>query len=271
MKNTNSTTENTIAILARCGYAAKGVVYLIVGVLASMAAFGLGGKNIGTKEAITHIAGQPFGSTLLGLMAFGLFAYTLWRIVQAFYDTEDAGSGFKGIATRLGFVISGLVYASLGIYCIDLLLNAFASSGDGNSTQDRTAKMMSNPGGIYLIFAVGIVFMGVGIRQIVRAVKRSYLKNWHMVKMNETQRKLAEGATRWGLSARGVVFMIIGGFLCIAAWQTDPSEAQGLGGALNTLASQPFGPWLLGIVALGLVGYGIYCLINARFRDVSTD
>ncbi|MGC3871899.1 DUF1206 domain-containing protein [Halomonas sp. GXIMD04776] len=271
MKSAASTNENAIALLARCGYAAKGVVYLIVGVLASMAAFGLGGKNIGTKEAITQIAGQPFGSILLGLMAFGLFAYTLWRIVQAFYDTEDAGSGFKGIAVRLGFVISGLVYASLGIYCIDLLLNAFASSGDGSSTQDRTAKMMSNPGGIYLIFAVGIVFMGVGIRQIVRAVKRSYLKNWHMIEMNETQRKLAEGATRWGLSARGVVFIIIGGFLCVAAWQTDPSEAQGLGGALNTLAGQPFGPWLLGIVALGLVGYGIYCFVNARFRDVSTN
>lgn len=271
MRHTNSSTETAVAVLARCGYAAKGVVYLIVGVLASMAAFGLGGKNIGTKEAITQIAGQPFGSALLCLMAFGLFAYTLWRIVQAFFDTEDAGRGFKGIATRLGFVVSGLVYASLGIYCLDLLLTAFSSSGGGGSAQDRTAKLMGNPGGIYLAFAVGLVFMGVGIRQILRAVKRSYLKNWHMIKMNETQRKLAEGATRWGLSARGVVFMIIGLFLCIAAWQTDPSEAQGLGGALNTLARQPFGPWLLGIVALGLVGYGIYCFINARFRDVSTN
>ncbi|SHF46923.1 protein of unknown function [Modicisalibacter ilicicola DSM 19980] len=271
MKHANATIEHAVAVIARCGYAAKGIVYLIIGVLASMAAFGLGGKNIGTKEAITQIAGQPFGSTMLGLMAFGLFAYTLWRVIQAFFDTEDAGSGFKGIATRLGFVISGVIYAGLGVYCIDLLLNVGASSGDGESTQDRTARLMSNPGGIYLVFAVGVIFIGVGIRQIVRAVKRSYLKNWHMIDMNQTQRKLAEGATRWGLSARGVVFMIIGGFLCIAAWQTDPSEAQGLGGALNTLARQPFGPWLLGIVALGLVGYGIYCFVNARFRDVSTD
>ncbi len=257
-------------VVARCGYAAKGIVYVLIGSLATLAAAGLGGENVGTKEAITHLARQPFGSVLLGLMAVGLFAYTLWRVIQALFDTEDVGGGIKGLATRLGFVISGIIYASLGVYCIDLLRNVAASSGDG-SAKDRTAELMSHPGGIYLIFAIGGVFIGVGLRQIWRAVKRSYLKNWHMRTMNDTQQRLAEAATRWGLSARGVVFMMIGTFLCIAAIRTDPSEAEGLGGALSALARQPFGPWLLGVVALGLVGYGIYCFINARFRDVSAD
>lgn len=270
MKHATPHLQNAIAVAARWGYLAKGVTYLLIGGLASMAAVGLGGDNVGSKEAITHLARQPFGGIMLGLLGVGLFAYTLWRLTQAFFDTEDVGYGPKGIATRLGFVISGAVYAGLGVYCIDLLRNVAASSGDG-SARDRTAELMSHPGGIYLVFAVGVVFLGVGLRQIWRAITRSYLKNWHMRTMNDTQQRLAEAATRWGLSARGVVFLIIGTFLCIAAIRTDPNQAQGLGGALNVLARQPFGPWLLGIVALGLVGYGIYCFVNARFRDVSAD
>ena len=266
MKHATPILQQSIAAAARWGYLAKGFVYVLIGGLALMAAAGLGGQRAGSKEAVTQLASQPFGSIMLGLLGAGLFAYTLWRIIQAWFDTEDVGSGIKGIATRLAFVISGIIYAGLGVYCFDLLRHAASS---GSSTQSRTAELMSQPGGIYLVFAVGVVFLGVGVRQIMRAVKRSYLKNWHMREMNASQRKLAEGATRIGLTARGIVFLIIGLFLCIAAWQSDPSEAQGLGGALNTLARQPFGPWLLGIVALGLMAYGIYCFINARFRDVS--
>lgn len=266
MKHAPPYLKKVISLAASFGYIAKGIVYILVGGLASMAAVGLGGQQAGSKEAITQLASQPYGSIMLALLGGGLFAYTLWRLIQAWFDTENMGSGIKGITARLAFAISGIIYAGLGVYCFDLLRHAASS---GSSTQSRTAELMGQPGGIYLVFAVGVVFLGVGVRQIMRAVKRSYLKNWHMRELNASQRKLAEGATRMGLTARGVVFLIIGLFLCIAAWQSDPSEAQGLGGALTTLARQPFGPWLLGIVALGLMAYGIYCFINARYRDVS--
>ncbi|MEC9483860.1 MAG: DUF1206 domain-containing protein [Halomonas sp.] len=266
MKHVTPALQRGISAAARWGYMAKGVVYVLVGGLSLMTIAGLGGQRAGPKEAITQLATQPFGSFMLGLLGIGLFAYALWRLIQAWFDTEDAGSGVKGIATRLAFMISGIIHAGLGSYCFDLL-NRSASSG--KSPQGQTAELMSYPGGIYLVFAIGIVFLGVGLRQLVRAIKRSYLKNWHMREMNESQRQLAEGATRMGLTARGIVFSIIGVFLCIAAWQADPSEAQGLDGALNALARQPFGQWLLGIVSLGLVAYGVYCFINARFRDVS--
>ena len=267
MKDANATAHKGQKAVARMGYIAKGVVYLLIGGLAIMAAVGLGGKNASSKEAINSLASQPFGGFMLGVLGIGLCGYTIWRFVQAWSDTENKGSDAKGIVTRIGFVISGITYAGLGVYCFDIILNAAYSSG--GSTEDRTAKLMSYPGGVYLVFAVGLVFIGVGIRQIWRAVKRSYLKNWHTQEMSRHQLKVAEGITRWGLSARGVVFMIIGGFLCLAAWNTNPDQAEGLGGALSTLASQPFGPWLLGIVALGLISYGGYCLLNARFRDVS--
>lgn len=270
MKRLSPHLQRLITVIARGGYLAKGIVYLIVGGLAALAAAGLGGSSGGTKEALNELARQPFGGIMLGAMALGLFAYALWRLVQALLDAEDVGHDLKGIGVRLGFVISGAVYAGLGVYCIDLLRDVAASSGEA-SAKDRTAELMSHPGGIYLVFAVGLVFLGVGLRQLWRAITRSYLKNWHMVEMSDAQQWLAEGATRWGLSARGLVFLIIGLFLCIAALRQDPDQAQGLGGALQVLARQPFGPWLLGAVALGLMGYGAYCIVNARFRDVSAD
>ncbi len=258
--------RRVVRIIARCGYIAKGVVFLIIGVLAFLAAADLGGNNVGTKEAITHLATQPFGGFMLGLLSLGLLAYAVWRLLQALIDTEDLGIGLRAIAARLGFLISSGIYISLSLYSFNLLRNAATGN---TSTTDRTAELMSHPGGIYLVFAVGVAFAGIGVRQIWRAITRSYLDNWHMIEMSATQRRLAEAATRWGLSARGVVFMIIGGLLCLAAVRTDPSKAEGLAGALNMLARQPFGPWLLGAVALGLIAYAIYCFVNARFRDVS--
>ena len=259
-----------LALAARVGYVAKGVVYLLVGGLAALAAAGLGGDHAGTKAAINQLVHRPFGDTMLGLLGIGLFAYALWRLLQALLDTEEVGRGFKGLVTRLGFAISGLIHASLGTYCLDLLRHAAMASGEAE-TQDRTALLMSHGGGVILVFAVGLVFLGIGLRQLWRALARTYLGNWHHRQMSTGQRRLFEGITRWGLSARGVVFLIIGLFLCIAAWRTDPSQAQGLGGALAVLAAQPFGPWLLGAVALGLFGYGLYCLINAGFRETRLD
>lgn len=259
-----------VAIIARMGYIAKGIVYLLIGGLAFMAAAGLGGDNVGTKEAIRGLLTKPLGDAMILVLAVGLFAYALWREIQALLDTEECGKDIKGLATRLGFAISGLIYGSLGIYCIDLLRRVAQSSGD-SETQDRTAMLMSHQGGIYVLYAVSLVFVGVGLRQVWRAVRRSYLKNWHWQHMSAAQRRGAEAITRWGLTSRGVVFMIIGLFLGISAWRADPREAQGLGGALDALARQPYGVWLLGAVALGLFGYGLYCLINAGYRKMGLD
>lgn len=259
-----------ISITARAGYIAKGIVYLLIGGLTFMAALGLGGDGVDSREAISELITKPFGDLMLGALGVGLFAYAVWRLVQAFLDTEGVGLGVKGIATRGGFVISSLIHASLGVYCFDLLLNV-ALSSDNGSAQDRTATLMSHKGGIYAVYVIGAIFLGIGLRQMWRAIRRSYLKSWHCENMSDTQRRFAEAITRWGLSSRGLVFMIIGLFLCIAAWQVDPSQAQGLGGALAVLARQPFGPWLLGVVALGLMGYGVYCLINAWIRDTGME
>ncbi|MDN3554483.1 DUF1206 domain-containing protein [Halomonas maura] len=270
MPRANPRLRRAVILAAGTGYAAKGIVYLLVGGLAFLAATGLGGDNVGTKEALYGLASEPFGDLMLGGLAAGLAAYAAWRLLQALLDAENVGRGPKGLVTRLGFLISSLIHGSLGIYCVDLLRDAASASGQ-DTASDRTALVMSHQGGLYVIFAIGLVFIAIGLRQLWRAIRRSYISNWNRQDMGPLQRRLADIITRWGLSARGLVFQVIGLFLCISAWQADPSEAQGLGGALNVLAEQPFGPWLLGAVALGLASYGLYCLINAFFRDTSID
>jgi hypothetical protein len=270
MPKPDSRLTQAIAIAAGAGYAAKGIVYLLVGGLAFLAALGLVRDSIGTKEVLFGLARQPFGDLMITVLGGGLAAYAVWRLLQALLDTEDTGHGPKGLVTRLGFLISSLIHASLCVYCVDLLRDAAAASGDG-SVRDHTAQVMSHQGGLYVTFALGLVFIAIGLRQLWRALRRSYLKNWDRQDLGPLQRRLADAITHWGLSARGLVFQVIGLFLCLAAWRTDPSEAQGLGGALNVLAEQPFGPWLLGTVALGLVSYGLYCLINAVIRDTSLE
>ncbi|QFT83790.1 hypothetical protein FIU88_02275 [Halomonas sp. THAF12] len=270
MPRSDSRLTRGVALAAGAGYAAKGIVYLLVGGLAFLAAVGLGGDNVGTKEALFGLARQPLGDLMIIALGAGLAAYAAWRLLQAVLDTEDAGHGPKGLVTRLGFVISSLIHASLSVYCLDLLRDVAEASGS-DTASDRTAQVMSHQGGLYVIFAVGLVFIAIGLRQLWRAIRQSYLKNWYRQDLGPLQQRLADIITCWGLSARGLVFQVIGLFLCLAAWRTDPSEAQGLGGALNVLAAQPFGPWLLGAVALGLASYGLYCLINAVIRDTSLD
>ncbi|RKR07572.1 uncharacterized protein DUF1206 [Kushneria sinocarnis] len=257
--------QKVITIAARLGYAAKGVVYILIGGLAFMAAVGLGGQRGGASDALRELALKPFGSYMLGVLAAGLLAYTAWRIIQAVFDAEHKGGGFKGLCVRGGFVISGLIYGALAVHSLSLLLT---SSSGGGSTQSRTAMLMSHPGGLVAVFVIGVIFGFVGLRQWWRAWKQSYRKNWHTREMPAHQLHVADLIARWGLTARGFVFLIMSGFICLAAWNTRPSQARGLGGALETLAEQPFGPWLLSVVALGLVAYGIYCFVNARYRIV---
>lgn len=254
--------------LARMGYAAKGVVYAIVGVLAAQAAFGSGGETTGTKGAVSHIGSQPFGQVLLALVALGLIGHVIWRFTQAIKDPEQKGAGAGGLLQRAGFMISGWIYGLLALYTISLLLGFFGD-GKGSGSSDLTAKLMSYQGGIWAVAIIGAIVVGVGATQFIRAYREKFKQRWKTSQMSREQEQWATRVSKWGLGARGVVFCIIGGFLIIAAWQSDPSEAKGLAGALDALAGQSYGPWLLGVVALGLICYGLYCLANARYRWIS--
>jgi hypothetical protein len=257
--------------LARLGYAAKGIVYFVVGLLAAQAAFGAGGKTTDTSGALSSIVTQPFGKFLLAIVAIGLIGYALWRLVQTFFDPEHAQeqTDTKQIAQRIGYAFSGFAYLGLAWTAAGLI---FGVGGGGNSnsnaTQDWTARLMAQPFGQWLVGLAGLVVLGVGLSYFYQAYKAKFRQELKMREMSRTEQTWATRLGRFGIAARGVVFSIIGIFLIQAALQSDASQARGLGGALAALAAQPFGPWLLGIVALGLIAYSIYSIVEARYRQI---
>lgn len=254
--------------LARLGYAAKGIVYFIVGLLAAQAAFTTGGKTTDTSGALTTIVNQPFGKFLLVLVAIGLVGYALWRAVQTIFDPEHEGeaTNAKRIAQRIGYAFSALAYTGLALTAVRLILGQ--GQGNGNATQDWTARLMNQPFGQWLVGLAGLVVIGVGVSYLYQAYKAPFQRYFNRQQMSETQRQWAKWLGQFGIAARGVVFAIIGLFLLLAAIHANANEARGLGGALEALAEQPFGPWLLGTVALGLIAYSIYSLIEARYRRI---
>lgn len=269
MKQAAQQTSEWVERLARFGYAAKGVVYGIVGLLAAQAAFGTGGKTTDTQGALQAIITQPFGKVLLGIVALGLLGYVTWRFVQAIKDPENKGTDAKGLAQRLGYAGNGLIYASLALSAVKLVLES-GSGGNSNSTQDATARLLSQPFGQWLVGTVGAFIIGLGFYQFYQAFTAKFRKELNLNQLSDTEKKWVTGIGRFGLAARGIVFCVIGFFLIQAARQSDASEARGLGEALQGLEQQPYGPWILGTVALGLVGYGVYMVIQARYRRFAT-
>ncbi|NOK57509.1 MAG: DUF1206 domain-containing protein [Chloroflexi bacterium AL-W] len=252
--------------LARGGYAAKGIVYIVIGILATLAAFGPGGETTDSQGALQTIASQPFGRLLLGIVGVGLIGYVLWRVVEGVADPNDKGTDPKGLFQRLGYVISGLTYAGLAFTAFSIALGT--GSGGGDSRQDWTARLLEQPFGPWLVGLVGCAIIGVGLWQFYDAYKAEFREKLDDSKMSQTEKTWVTRIGRVGRTARGITFSMIGAFFIQAAIQFDPSEAKGLSGALSTLAQQPFGPWLLGIVAIGLVAYGTFMLARARYEQI---
>jgi hypothetical protein len=260
--------SNWLETLTRIGFACKGIVYFLVGVLALMAALGNGGETTDQRGVMGRIAEKPLGEFALGVIAAGLFAYALWRFLSAIYDTEGEGSDKKGIATRIGYTISGFIYSGFAYTALRLVMGDGSAAQGGNATQTWTARLLNAPGGTFVVIAVGVGVIAFGISQIRNGWKEKFMDKMRTRQMSATERDWCAHAGKAGYAARGVVFAIVGTFLVAAALRHNPGEVRGLEGALDTLSAQPFGPYLLGLVSLGLAGYGIYSMFAARYRTV---
>jgi hypothetical protein len=260
---TGAGTAGRIAWVARSGYVARGVVYLIVGGLAVLAALGSGGETTDSKGALRTIIQQPFGQVLLGLVALGLVSYAVWRLVQAIADPDNHGTDGKGLALRTGFVVSAITHSLLAFFALSLIFGW--GTGGGGGKQDWTAWLLQQPFGRWLVALVGLVVIGVGVAHMAKGYKAKFEKH---LAMDRATLDRVSPVCRFGLIARGVVFLIIGGFFIVAAWRFDSGEVVGLAGALRTLEQQPYGWILLGTVALGLFAFGLYCLVEARYRRI---
>lgn len=262
-------TKGWVEKLARAGYSAKGLVYVIVGILALQAAFGSQATPDGSRAAIQAIAEQPFGRVLLGLTAFGLLGYVAWRLVAAIKDPSNRGDDAKGYAIRAGYVVSAFVYAGLAVSAATIAFGGYATGGGGGgdgSKQAWTGWLMSFPFGQWLVAAVGIIVGLVGLAQLYKAYSASFMRDYNLAAMSANERTWAKRIGQFGLAARGVVFCLIAWFIAQAALTYNPQEVHGLGGALNKIAAQPYGQAMMAIVAAGLASYGVFCLTQARWK-----
>jgi hypothetical protein len=261
------------AWVARIGLLAKGVSFAIVGVLAIKLALGDGGKATSRQGALQTLAHHWFGKALLILLAAGFAAYAIWRFVQAFAEREDDGKA-KGEAKkwgkRAGYVGRGLIYAGLTFSTIKILTGSGGRESQNEKAHKTTATILDWPGGRWLVGIAGLCIVGAGLWNAYRGIARKFEDKWRTGRMSETERKWGGRAGLVGHLARGVVFTLIGIFVTKAAIEFDPKEAIGLDGALQKLAGQTYGPWLLGLTAAGLIAYAVFCLVDARYRDVST-
>jgi hypothetical protein len=254
--------------LGRCGLAAKGAVYVLIGVAAARAALGTGDQTIDSHGALGRIAEMPFGTWLLGAVALGLVGYTVWRAVQALLDTEHKGSDPKGLCVRGTYLLSAAIYATLTLAAVRLLVGAGGSTNGEGAAQDSTARLLEQPFGPWLVALVGLGLIASAAFQVRRAITGEFRDRLQTSSMGAREQTLAVWAGRFGHVARGVTFAIMGLFLVLAAFRQNPGEAKGLAGALNSLADQPYGPVLLGAVACGLALYGVFMFLEARYRRI---
>ncbi|MBA2331951.1 MAG: DUF1206 domain-containing protein [Actinobacteria bacterium] len=252
--------------LGRLGLAAKGVLYLVVGILAAQVALG-DSEQADSQGALRAIAEQPLGKLQLGILALGLAAYALWRFAQGVLDRDNEGEGAKGLAKRAGAFLRGGWYAGLCVLTVSKLVGA-GGGGGGKSEDKATAGILGLSYGRYLVFGAAAGFAGAALWNGYRAATCKFTKKLKTEQMGETEETAATGIGIVGHLARGVVWGLIAAFLAKAAWEFDAKEAVGLDGALHKVAQAPYGAFLLGSVAVGLIAYSLYCFVQARYRDV---
>jgi len=250
--------------LARFGYAARGVVYLIVGWLALVAAYAHG-TPADTKGALLEVLDAPFGNLLLAVVGMGLLGYAAWRVVQAVFDVDRHGTGAKGIAIRGGLLVAGIVHAALAVFAFDLLRGQAAANSGEAAARDWTVWLLSKPFGQILVAAVGVIILGAAAAHVFKAYKAGFRR---YICCGDAVMRYVDPIGRIGLTAKGLVFAMVGIFFLTAAWQADSSESGGLLKVLQTLQNSPFGPWLLGAAAVGLFAFGLYSLIEAVYRRI---
>jgi uncharacterized protein DUF1206 len=255
--------EKTLGWLARVGLVARGVVYLVIGVLAVKLALGDGGKATNQTGALRTIAGQSFGEALLVLVVIGLAGYSLWRLTRA-----AVGHGAEqqdGAGDRVAALASGIAYGLLCVTAVKILVDAGVGSG---TPKEATGGVLGWTGGTVLVAAAGAIMIGVAAYQAYKGLARKFLEDAKTGGMSPGVRKGYTALGVFGHLARAVVFALIGYGLIRAAVDYDPEEAIGLDGALRELANASYGPAVLAVVAVGLAGFGIYSIVDARYRKV---
>ena len=244
---------------ARVGYAASGLIHLLIAWLALQIAFGASRVAADQSGALTMLADQPWGKPLLWVLVAGFVGLALWQLTESVGGWH--GSGKEAVFSRVKAAAKAIVYLALAWTA------AAVARGRGTSSSkqsvETTQDILRLPGGMVLVGLIGLVVVGVGVYHVVKGARRSFLDD-----LVQDPGDVAEYAGIMGYAAKGIALVIVGGLFALAAVSKDASESTGMGGALTWIVKQPFGPWLLGAVAVGIAGYGVYSFFRARYTQV---
>ncbi|MHA6784975.1 DUF1206 domain-containing protein [Pseudonocardia saturnea] len=250
-------------IAARVGILAYGITHLLIGVLALQVAFGQGGEQADQSGAFEALAQQPFGQVLLWVLVLGFLAAAVWRAELAIWGYSYVSDHKKLVRKKVVSGVKAVIFVALAV----LAGTTAAGSGGGGGQQQATAGIFGLPGGQFIVGLIGLVVLVVGVVKVVEGWQKKFLEDMD-VPSDHRARTVLERVGQVGNVAKGVAIGLIGVLLIVAAIRFRPEEATGLDAALKGLAAQPYGPYLLIAVALGLVSYGVFCFFDARYHRV---
>lgn len=250
--------------LARGGFIAYGVIHLILAWIALQLAFGSSSAESDQTGAFQNLASKPMGKTLVVVTVVGMIGLALWQAFEAAVG-ESGEQGKEAVANRVISGIRAVIYLSFAWTGIKVLQGG---SSTGDSQEKGASTLMDNGGGRFLVGLIGAIVVGVGVGLVIYGLKKKFEKRLNTQQMSASVHKTTRRLGVAGYTSKGVAFGIAGGMIIAAAVTYDPEKARGLDAALKTLASATYGPWLLGLIALGIAAFGIYCFFQARYRKV---
>lgn len=258
-----------LGLLGRVGHIANGLIYVLVGLLAARAASGDSGRITNYVGAMQEVLLQPLGMLLLGLWVVGLGAYVGWLLLKTL-QRRRPNEGARGVAARLSHAVTGLVYGAIA-YTGLTLLAGWSVPTDDEVAETVAAGLLSVPLGPWIIAFGGVIILGYAVYQLYLALTASFRDELNLQGMQRRAKVWVVSVGRIGLTARGILYGVIGLLLLQAAWLRDPEKTAGLRDGLFVLSEGPFGSWALGLVAAGLIAYGAYQISKARYRPFEAE
>jgi Domain of Unknown Function (DUF1206) len=249
--------------LARAGFLARGLMYIVIGWIALQVAFGRTGQEADRTGALHELSTKPFGAAALWLLVVGFSGMALWRLSEAVYGSASGG---RKASSRLLSLARAVIYAVIGYGVLKYAIGAGAPQSSNQQSQDLTAALLRHTGGQAVVVIVGLAFIGGGLYLGYQAWRERFRRGLELGQMRARTRRIVEWLGKAGGTARGIVFVTAGVFLVVAAVEYKPQQAKGVDSSLRALAATPAGLWLLVLVAIGLIMFGLFSCCQARWQ-----
>jgi hypothetical protein len=264
-RRTKAASSEPVVLLARAGFLARGIMYIVIGWIALQVALGDSSQQADRTGALHELSSTPFGAVALWILVVGFFGMALWRLSEAAFGTRVDG---RKAGVRLTSLGKAVVYAVLGYGVLKYAIGLGAPQSSDKQSVDLTATLLRHPGGQAAVVIIGLVLIGAGLYFGYESWKMKFLKELELGQLHGRTRQIVEWLGRIGGIARGIVFITAGIFLVVAAVDAQPGQAKGIDSSLRALARTPAGPWLLVLVALGLIMFGLFSCCQARWRKL---